>query len=186
MGGHFHVGSPGINGAVVRVIAEAGAAPSGIVSGVWRSTDAQPLTPALIESLLTGRVYVNFHTNANPAGEIRGQVTLATGLHFAASLSGAQEPNPVTTDAMGTGVFVLSPDRSQLEYYLTYRNLSGPLTAGGHIHVGARGVSGPVALGIASGGSPGIGCHQGEPGSPRTARRSRRRSWIRSSRDASM
>jgi hypothetical protein len=154
VGGHFHVGSPGNNGAVVRGIAEAGAAPSGIITGVWRSTDAQPLTPALVESLLTGRVYVNLHTNANPAGEIRGQVTLVTALHFAASLYGAQEPNPVATDGMGTGVFILSPDRSQLEYYLTYRDLSGPLTAGGHIHTGARGVSGPVALGIASGGNP--------------------------------
>ncbi len=154
VGGHFHVGSPGINGAAVRGIAEAGAAPSGTVTGVWRSTDTEPLTPALVESLLTGRVYVNFHTTSNPAGEIRGQVTLATALHFAAHLSGAQEPNPVTTDAMGTGVFVLSADRVQLDYYLTYRDLSGSLSAGGHIHTGAQGVSGPVALGIASGGGP--------------------------------
>ncbi len=154
VGGHFHVGSPGTNGAAMRGIAEAGAAPSGIITGVWRSTDTEPLTPALVESLLTGRVYVNFHTNSNPAGEIRGQVTLATALHFTAHLSGAQEPNPVTTDAMGTGVFILSPNRSQLDYYLAYRDLSGSLSAGGHIHTGARGVSGPVALGIASGGGP--------------------------------
>jgi len=154
VGGHFHVGSPGINGAVVRGIAEAGAAPSGTINGVWRSDDAQPLTPALVESLLTGRVYVNFHTNAAPAGEIRGQVMLATALHFTADLSGAQEPNPVTTNGAGTGVFVLSSDRSQMDYYLTYRDLSGPLTAGGHIHVGARGVSGPVVFGIANGGDP--------------------------------
>ena len=154
VGGHFHVGSPGTNGAVVRGIAEAGAAPSGIITGVWRSTDAQALTPALVESLLTGRVYVNFHTNSNPAGEIRGQLTLASALHFAASLSGAQQPTPVTTNGAGTGVFILSPDRSQLDYYVTYRDLSGPLTAGGHIHVGARGVSGPVVLGIAPGSTP--------------------------------
>jgi hypothetical protein len=154
IGGHFHRGAAGTSGGVVRTIAEAGAAPSGTLTGVWRSDDPQPLTPALVESLLTGRIYVNLHTEALPPGEIRGQVELATALHFTANLEGGQEPNPVTTPGGGTGAFVLSPDRSQLDYYITYRELSGTLTAGGHFHVGARGVNGPVALGIATSGDP--------------------------------
>ena len=34
------------------------------------------ITPAQGEELLSGRWYVNVHTSNNPAGEIRGQVTL--------------------------------------------------------------------------------------------------------------
>ena len=44
-------------------------------SGAWRTTDRnQPLTSELIGDLLSGNIYVNIHTEANPSGEIRGQV----------------------------------------------------------------------------------------------------------------
>ena len=129
-GGHFHIGLPGRSGSVVRTIASGGSPSSGTLTGVWRSSDGQPLTTALVESLLTGRLYVNLHTDANPANEIRGQVNLATALHFEANLTGDQEPTPVVTSAGGTGVFVLNPERSQLDYYVVYRALSGTLTAG--------------------------------------------------------
>ena len=47
---------------------------SGVLSGVWTSTDAQPLTPALVSDLRAGKIYVNIHSDSFPAGEIRGQV----------------------------------------------------------------------------------------------------------------
>ena len=128
---------------------------SGTVSGVWKSTDAtQPLTTALVESLLTGRVYVNFHTAASPAGEIRGQVTLGTALHFTVDLNSAQEVPVNATTGTGTGVFVLSPDRTQMDYAIAYQGLSGVLSAGGHVHIGAVGVSGGVVRAIAKSGDP--------------------------------
>ncbi len=154
-GGHFHLGTPGRNGSVVKGIATSGDPSSNTVSGIWKSTDAtQPLTPALVESLLTGRVYVNFHTAANPGGEIRGQVNLATALHFTADLDGSQEVPAVTTTAGGTGYIVLSPDRSTIEYSVTYRDLSGTLTAGGHFHTGGLGANGGVVKGIGTSGDP--------------------------------
>jgi hypothetical protein len=74
-GGHFHTGARGADGAVVRSIAGSGDPAAATVVGDWSaSTPAQPLTEALVESVLAGRVYVNFHTSANPGGEIRGQV----------------------------------------------------------------------------------------------------------------
>jgi len=45
-------------------------------SGLWTSTDSEPLTPALIDELLAGNIYINLHTAANPGGEIRGQVNV--------------------------------------------------------------------------------------------------------------
>jgi hypothetical protein len=154
-GGHFHTGTPGRTGPVVRTTATSGGPASNTVSGIWKSSDAtQPLTPALVESLLTGRVYVNFHTTANPGGEIRGQVTLATALQFTADLSGSQENPAVATTAAGTGYFVLSTDRTTLDYAVTYRDLSGTLTAGGHFHAAGVGNNGPVVRAIGVSGDP--------------------------------
>jgi hypothetical protein len=154
-GGHFHVAGIGRNGPIVKSTAISGDPASNTVSGVWKASDAsQPLTPALVESLLTGRTYVNFHTAAHPGGEIRGQVTLATALQFTVDLNGAQQVPPVSTTAGGTGVFVLSPDRTNMKYWLTYRELSGTLSAGGHIHTGAAGANGGIVKSLALSGDP--------------------------------
>jgi uncharacterized membrane protein len=156
IGGHIHAARTGRNGGIVKNIAAGGDPSSATISGVWRNTDAnQPLTRALIDSLLRGRMYVNFHTQANGSGEIRGQLNLAVGLHFTANLTGAQENPPVTTTAGGTGAFTLNPERTELKYDITYRDLSGPLAAiGGHIHAAAVGRNGGIVKNIASGGAP--------------------------------
>ncbi|KAA0231755.1 CHRD domain-containing protein [candidate division KSB1 bacterium] len=67
---HFHLADRGKNGPVVRGLAVT----ENAAVGVWKSTDAQPLTPDLVVELLAGQLYVNFHTANNPGGEIRGQV----------------------------------------------------------------------------------------------------------------
>lgn len=69
-GSHFHRAASGSNGSVVRGFTMENNA----ISGVWTSTDAQPLTDAWIADLALGNLYVNVHTQQNPGGEIRGQV----------------------------------------------------------------------------------------------------------------
>lgn len=134
---HFHAGSIGANGGVVR---DLGADFNGnTATGVWRSTDAQPLTDALIKELLLGNLYVNVHTAANPGGEIRGQVNLSSGRSFSARLSGAQEVPPVTTDASGTGAFTLT--EAGLIHHITLTGLD--ITAA-HIHNAPIGVNGGI------------------------------------------
>jgi len=154
IGAHFHTGLPGIAGPVVKTIASAGRPAFSSLSGTWSTSDAtQPLTAALVDSLLAGKVYVNFHTIANPGGEIRGQLNLATALHFEASLSGAQETPADTFKGGGTAVVVLNKERSQIDYWLTYRGLSDSAIAG-HFHTGASGIPGPVVRAIISGKAP--------------------------------
>lgn len=62
---HFHAGEAGKNGAVVIPIA---GADKGSFEGSATLTDAQAA------DLTAGKWYVNVHTAANKAGEIRGQV----------------------------------------------------------------------------------------------------------------
>jgi hypothetical protein len=64
---HFHgPAPPGANAGVAVPIPNVAASPA---QGSATLTDAQAA------DLLAGRYYINIHTAANPAGEIRGQVT---------------------------------------------------------------------------------------------------------------
>jgi len=154
---HFHNGPAGVAAGVVRAITFTG----NTAAGVWKSTDAtQPLTDALVKELLSGRLYVNLHTAANPAGEIRGQVLVDYGIGLSASLDGAQEVPPVTTTATGTGSFMLKSSSSgtvtELEYHITFAGLSGSLAAS-HFHNGPAGVAAGVVRAISFNGNTASG-----------------------------
>jgi hypothetical protein len=154
---HFHNAAAGVVGGVVRNITFTG----NTASGVWKSTDAaQPLSPTLVNELLTGKIYVNLHTAANPGGEIRGQVLVDYGIGLTAKLDGAQEVPPVTTTGTGTGSFRLKSSKSgtvtELEYHITFAGLSGSLTAS-HFHNAAVGVAGGVVRNISFNGNTASG-----------------------------
>ena len=65
---HFHTGEAGKNGGVAVPIF-AGAAAKSPFEGSATLTDVQAA------DLLAGKLYANIHTEANKAGEIRGQLT---------------------------------------------------------------------------------------------------------------
>lgn len=149
---HFHRAPAGSNGAAVRDITAEFAGTTSAV-GVWRQDDASPLTPELVSELLLGNLYVNLHTAAFPAGEIRGQLALQPGLDvssFSAGLNANQEEPPNATAGRGTGYFLLGP--GGLTYRLTVSGLTGPITAA-HLHSGGIGVNGGVIVPLAFGGS---------------------------------
>lgn len=63
--GHIHQGAPGVNGGIVLPFPGQGANPINEVINV---------SPAQVTQLKAGNYYINIHTFAFPAGEIRGQV----------------------------------------------------------------------------------------------------------------
>lgn len=70
---HFHNAAAGTNGSPVHDLTfTEESAGVWVASGTWDSSNG--LTPALIDELKAGRLYVNVHTAANPSGELRGQI----------------------------------------------------------------------------------------------------------------
>jgi hypothetical protein len=68
---HIHDAAAGSNGDVVKPLTFQ----DGTAIVAWSASDAdKPLTPALIQDFLAGKLYVNIHTAANQGGEIRGQL----------------------------------------------------------------------------------------------------------------
>jgi CHRD domain len=66
---HFHgPAGPGKNASVLVWLTKRGAPVSSPITG------QATLTPAQAQALLAGQLYINVHTRAHPAGEIRGQV----------------------------------------------------------------------------------------------------------------
>ena len=143
--GEIGAGAPGMNGSVVRTIAEPGNPTSATVNGLWKTTDNQPLTDALVDSLIAGSIYSNFLTSAHQDGEIRGQLVLRGGFGFVASLDSSQESPVTRSHASATASFVLNETRNQLTYNLTYIGLSSNLTDSCHIYSGSPGTIGSIA-----------------------------------------
>jgi hypothetical protein len=91
---------------------------------------------------------LNIHTIKNPGGEIRDQLHNAKGIGFTAWLDGNQEtPNPVTTNAKGTGWVVLKDAAANIEYNITIAGLSSNLSAA-HFHNAQAGTGGGVVQAI--------------------------------------
>jgi hypothetical protein len=134
---HIHQAAAGVSG--------------GVVIGLTLSADGTTatippnttLSPALLTALEAGNLYFNIHTAANPAGEIRGQITGTTNLTAGlATLNAGQETPPGTSTATGRGTIVLdSATREILICYVTH-TVANPTVA--HIHTGAVGVPGPA------------------------------------------
>lgn len=75
-------------------------------------------------------------------------------LQFKATLSGAQEVPPKTTEGKGDALATLDTTTKTLSYTATYTGLSGPATAG-HIHgPAAAGANAGVLIPFASAASP--------------------------------
>jgi hypothetical protein len=111
------------------------------------------LTPAQLAWLIDGLCYINLHTPNHPPGEIRGQIVpLFLGTPLSAALSGhAERPDPVSTDAVGSGFFRL--EGNLLTFNVRYEGLSGVATAA-HIH-------GPASADTAAGVLINLAPHNG-------------------------
>jgi hypothetical protein len=87
-GAHIHCGFPGENGPVMVFLA--GGIPTGGLDGDVRvegefhdediiATDCGTTVEDLVQAMRDGRAYVNAHSLANPAGEVRGEIVSRSG-----------------------------------------------------------------------------------------------------------
>ena len=64
---HIHQGAKGVNGPVIVPLDKKGE--------TYSVPAGRKLTPAQLEELKKGNLYVNVHTNRNKGGEVRGQLS---------------------------------------------------------------------------------------------------------------
>jgi hypothetical protein len=137
-GAHFHDGALGETGDVLIGITNDIDANriNGFVTGAV-------LTNENIVKFLSGGIYLNVHTDMNPAGEIRGQVYKLIREGYTYELTGDQEVPSVTTDAYGSGIASIDRDQTNVHFMMAYNDLTGPQTMA-HFHSAPMGENGPV------------------------------------------
>jgi hypothetical protein len=137
---HIHTGARGQAGPVVVPLC--GPCTSG-------ATGTANVDSALLATIQNGGAYVNVHTPTNPAGEARGQLGSVASVR--STLSSRQEVPKPKGAAKGAGRFTLTAVKSGssavVTWRLTFSKLTGRAVAA-HIHIGARGVAGPVTLAL--------------------------------------
>ncbi|HWR84016.1 MAG TPA: CHRD domain-containing protein [Candidatus Deferrimicrobium sp.] len=140
--GHIHLGAPGVDGATQFGFSN----PDSPVNETWL------LDTAAIKNLVAGDLYVNIHSLAFPAGEIRGQI-IRDDLIWAFSLNEAEANGGAGTGSAATGFCVaeLNADQDTLSIYCEHDVVS-PVS--GHVHYGPPGVEGGVQFGFSSATSP--------------------------------
>lgn len=139
-GAHLHIAPAGQNGDVVVNLTDD--VVGNVLSGQFDPTSVD----GLVDDMMAGNVYINIHTDANPGGEIRGQLKYDRKLSMDAVLNIDQEiPAPTGSDANGLGWASLNYTMDTLFYRVQLDGLSGPVT-GAHFHDGVLGETGDVLI----------------------------------------
>ncbi len=86
--GHLHLGAAGSNGSIIRALTITERGSDGSFQGRFT------LTPKEVAAVQANGVYVNLHTEANPMGELRGQIALNTLEQLSVSELVALDLNP--------------------------------------------------------------------------------------------
>jgi hypothetical protein len=104
------------------------------------------LTAGQLNAFTSGRLYVNVHTPANMAGEIRAQVAPPPIEVLFTALSGEQEVPVVGTAASGTAAMTTNRETGTVTLHL--RATGADDAAAAHIHGAFAGFNGPVIIGL--------------------------------------
>jgi hypothetical protein len=139
-GSHIHDGFAGQNGGVVVPLTQDG----GDV-GHWFAEGAQFDADGLA-AYLTGRLYVNLHTPANPGGEVRGQIAPRDIRVLLSPMDGAQVVPAVVTTATGTAATTTDLASRSFVAFINATGVDDATSAS--IHTGAPGENGDEVLAL--------------------------------------
>lgn len=141
--GNYHIhqapaGQPTQNGGVIIGLTLANDGQTAVVPPNTR------LTPAQYTALLAGELYFNVHTVANPAGEIRGQITAQGGvisgvstINFAQEVVDPLDTACISSAATGKGTVIV--DRATRTVLISYMTHDVPDVSVSHIHTSPTG-----------------------------------------------
>jgi len=141
IGAHLHNGAAGSNGPVVADLTP-------FVNNNTINTRVD--VSSFIDDLRSGNVYINIHTENNPDGELRAQLTEWEGISFDGWVAGEQEVPQAGTPGLGLVAVNLDADLSTITVWTSYDNLTDSLAAA-HLHIAAQGQNGPVWINLQDG-----------------------------------
>ena len=112
---HIHFGDPATNGPVILNF-------SPVFAANAATATITGLRQTLVDSILTGTVYVNVHSTQFPGGLLRGQMDKTIDYAVDVALTGANEVPAVNTPATGLALLRLMTDKT-LYSKITVTNL---------------------------------------------------------------
>lgn len=135
---HIHEGFAGTNGGVI------------IALEITGSTISVPentvLDTAQVQAMNAGNYYVNIHSDAFPAGEIRGQIAPDGVDVILSTLSGENEVPPVTSSASGKAYTTVNTSTGSVRINVITSGIATPQAA--HLHSGFAGINGGVLIAL--------------------------------------
>ncbi len=146
--GHIHIGGAGVNGPILVDLGTAAAALDGVTGTL---TGSATLSLAALARLCAGLdgFYVNLHTATEPLGFMRGQ--LGSGpVHFWAPLRGEEETTPQPGMAGGVTLEMNTFTSGFAIFAVPVAQGIDDITLG-HIHLGPKGVNGPIVIDLMTG-----------------------------------
>lgn len=138
---HIHDAYAGNNGGILINFA---AHPT--IANRWDIPASTSLTTAQVDRLVGGALYVNAHSTAFAAGEIRGQLKPSNIRVIHAPMNGNQEVPAVATAAVGIAAVTVDSAASQATVHLNSTGVDDATMA--HIHKGAAGANGAVFMNL--------------------------------------
>lgn len=136
---HIHRAFAGSNGPVIVNFVQNGAN-----ANRWEPQSGSLLTADQINDLLAGRLYVNVHSAAFPAGEIRGQLQPENIDVVLTTMNGGAVSPPVTTTATGVAATTLDAQAATATVHVNATGVDDSTEA--HVHKAAAGSNNSAAL----------------------------------------
>jgi len=121
-------------------------AANGGTAGEWDVPAGALLTADQVTALLQGKLYLIATSAANPAGEIRGQITPDNVTVIFSDLAGSQEVPPVTVTASGVAATTVDSVASTLTVHINSTGVDDATAA--ELDTAASGASGPKLVAL--------------------------------------